>query len=341
MARDQGILVSLNPADGSPGPLIRDIRDNVRIVFLDTHWFLRGPSSSERAAFFDDLREAITSAGDRHVILTAHHPYQSAGPHGAIVPGLHAWGVGYLLRQAGALVQDLNSPAYSSLLDGMRRIFEEAERPPLLFVGGHDHSLQVLQRQVDSDPAYMLVSGAGSKISSIRTLPGMHYGAGRPGYMLLVLRTNGAIDLFVVAGAPQLLTCPEGEPEALESCMVQGENAFDIVYGQTLATAPDRPTRTPQVSSPEGREPREGDEEAPKEEVANISADNSPEPPAGGSSPGGVDKCCPQMKTSPRRIPISPFLRLPSRLARSTSGRIRWCPQAGHRTRRTSFRRSF
>ena len=110
-ARMAGRYVSLLPAAGDPGPAVRDLRRNVRIAFFDTHWFLQERSREQRAQFFDRLSKALTGSRDREVILVAHHPYESAGPHGEIVPGAQTLGIQYLLKESGALVQDLNSPA--------------------------------------------------------------------------------------------------------------------------------------------------------------------------------------------------------------------------------------
>ena len=154
-AREAGHFVSLLPAAGDPGPAIRDLRRNVRIAFFDTHWFLQERFPEQKAQFFDRLSKALTGSRDREVILVAHHPYQSAGPHGAIVPGYHTLGIAYLLKQSGALVQDLNSPPYDELLAGLRRTFEQTGKPPLIYAGGHDHSLQVLTGATDVRPAVL------------------------------------------------------------------------------------------------------------------------------------------------------------------------------------------
>lgn len=232
-ARQAGRFVSLLPAAGDPGPAFRDLRRNVRIVFFDTHWFLQERSREQRARFFERLSGALTGSGDREVILVAHHPYQSAGPHGAIIPGYHTLGIAYLLKEAGAMVQDLNSPPYDELLAGLRRTFAEARKPPLIYVGGHDHSLQVLTGATASDPRFVLVSGAASKVSSIQAGPGLVWGGEVPGYMMLVFRKDDGVDLFVVGGDKARLTCA-GSEEEIAQCMSEGTNAFEIVYSATL-----------------------------------------------------------------------------------------------------------
>lgn len=241
-ARARGHAVTFLPTAGSPGPDVRDLRRNVRVLFLDTHWFLQarpGPATEE---FFLRLRAAIEDAGDREVIVVSHHPYASAGPHGAILPGNHVGGVQYLLKKAGALVQDLNSPVYEEFLARIRGIFEETGRPPLVYAGGHDHSLQVMTGAADYDPRYTLVSGAGSKVSSIEMAPGLLWGGQRPGWMMMVFRKDDGVDLFVVAGDRSRLLC-SGDGDALADCMNLGTSAFDVVYSTALLGPSRRPIR--------------------------------------------------------------------------------------------------
>ena len=231
--RKAGRYVAMLPAPGDPGPVVRDLRRNVRIAFFDTHWFLQERSSAQHAQFFERLNKALNGSRDREVILVAHHPYYSAGPHGAIVPGYHTLGVAYVLKQAGALVQDLNSPPYDALLAGMRQTFEASRKPPLIYAGGHDHSLQVLTGADDADPRFVLVSGAGSKVSSLQMGPGLVWGEAEPGYMMLVFRKDDGVDLFVMAGDQQYLECA-GTDAAIAACMAAGRAAFKVVYSASL-----------------------------------------------------------------------------------------------------------
>lgn len=232
-ARVAGRHVSLLPTAGDPGPLSRDLRRNVRIAFIDTHWFLRERRASHRNEFFDRLKQTLDGARDREVILVAHHPYYSAGPHGAIVPGYHTLGIAYVLKKAGALIQDLNSPPYEHLLAGLRSTFDGSRKPPLIYAGGHDHSLQVLTGKGDFDPRFVLVSGAGSKVSSIQMGTGLAWGGEQPGYMMLVFRKDDGVDLFVVGGDRAHLQCA-GTDQQVARCMTDGVNAFEIVYSASL-----------------------------------------------------------------------------------------------------------
>ncbi|MBA2292245.1 MAG: hypothetical protein H0W15_07305 [Gemmatimonadales bacterium] len=239
-ARETGPLVALIPNAGDPGPIVRDLRRNVRVIFIDTHWFLQERSEAMHDQFFGRLRNAIDGARDREVIIVAHHPYFSAGPHGAVVPGYYSGGLDYILKRTGALVQDLNSPAYEGLLGKLRLAFAASERPPLVYAGGHDHSLQVLTGAADFDPRFNLVSGAGSKVSAIAMGPGLVWGGEQPGYMMLVFRKDDGVDLFVVGGDRQHLTCI-GTDDEIRKCRTEGVNAFEIMYSASLLGPSKRP----------------------------------------------------------------------------------------------------
>ena len=259
LAREQGPRVALLPSAGDPGPVVRDLRSNVRLVFMDSHWFLQNPPDSARVVFFDALQEALRTAGDREVVLLAHHPFATAGPHGVVAFSTSTFGLLYLLQRSGAIVQDLNSPAYGHFRDQMRLAFRETGRVPLVFAAGHDHSLQVLDGRQEGDPRHILVSGAASKLTSLGDTVGMRYGATRPGYMSLVFRKDDTVDLFVTAGRRGDLICPATPDDARVRCMTEAVDSFQIVYSETLSKA--RPVVTE-------------DEESDTSKVAADSAGN-------------------------------------------------------------------
>lgn len=237
MARAQGIPVELAPPAGDPGPIVRDIRENTRLLMLDTHLFLQEPSFAARLAFIAGIERAIREAEDRHVLIAAHHPYTSAGPHGEIVtPVTKALGIVYLLQKSGTLVQDLNSPIYSDLLSRMKTAFART-RPPLAFIAGHDHSLQVHAGLTAVDPQYIIVSGAGSKSTELTGADSLRFGTSRPGFISLIFRKQGAVDLFMIAGrdTETAKECPP--PEQDGNCLTEETEAFGVVFSERIAFA--------------------------------------------------------------------------------------------------------
>jgi hypothetical protein len=213
---------------------VRDLRQNVRLVFMDSHWFLREPTEAARTEFFEDLKETLKTAGDREVIMMTHHPFATAGPHGIAASSGRSFGYLYLLQKSGTLVQDLNSPAYGSFRDRMRLTFSETGEVPLVFAGGHDHSLQVLDGLRPGDPRNILVSGSASKVTTLGDTIGLRYGAERPGYMSLVFRKDDTVDLFVTAGDPGHLQCPASPEQERVDCMSAGVDSFQIAYSESL-----------------------------------------------------------------------------------------------------------
>jgi len=175
---------TLQPGGGCPGPSIVDIGTRVRLLLLDTQWWLHGaakpmdptsscPTDSEQEVV-DSLRSALQNAGARMTLVAAHHPLSSGGPHGGyfgwedhifplrlVVPWL--WlplpFVGSLYpsaRQHGLSSQDMSSRAYQRLITAFRLAF--SGRPPDLYAAGHEHNLEVI---AGGPVPLQLVSGGG------------------------------------------------------------------------------------------------------------------------------------------------------------------------------------
>lgn len=179
-----GGKVLLRPQGGCPGPSVVDIGSRLRLVLLDTQWWLhagpkpRDPNSDCGAdaepEIVDSLRAALTGGSGRLVVLAEHHPLRSGGSHGAhfdwkdhifplrlIKPWLWVplpW-IGSLYpaaRQQGISSQDIPSRPYQRLIAALRRAFVPA--PPALYAAGHEHNLQVL---TGGSARLELVSGGG------------------------------------------------------------------------------------------------------------------------------------------------------------------------------------
>jgi hypothetical protein len=159
-------------------------------VFIDTEWLLRRPESAcpDVEHVYAALEAELAAAADRRVILAAHHPMATGGPHGGNV-GAFAKGpfVYYLAVKAGLGVQDLASGRYADMLTGLRGAIRRSGVRPLAFAAGHDHSLQVIRRHGPGEPAFQLVSGSGSRTTPTDRVGGTRWAAGVHGYMRLEL----------------------------------------------------------------------------------------------------------------------------------------------------------
>jgi hypothetical protein len=172
------------PGGGCPGPSVVDLSRRLRLVLLDTQWWLHGgpkptePSSEcpadAESEIVDSLHAAVAGAEGRLVIVAAHHPLASGGVHGGhfgwkdhVFPlrNLAPWLwvplplVGSLypaIRGRGISRQDASSRVYRRMVGAFRRAFADA--PPALYAAGHEHNLEVIAQQ---GAPLELVSGGG------------------------------------------------------------------------------------------------------------------------------------------------------------------------------------
>ncbi|HET7274955.1 MAG TPA: metallophosphoesterase [Longimicrobiaceae bacterium] len=202
-----GDNVTYLPGGGCPGPKVVDVAESVRIIALDTQWWLhdgpkpRGPVSEcqfdTEEEVVDGIKTALEAAGNRVTIVVAHHPMVSGGEHG----GYFDWPAylfpPYLLaRRLGWFApQDVGSVQYMNMI----RHFQDAfrENPPTLFAGGHEHNLQILAGNVVK---YHLVSGAGiyGHLTPVRVIPATYYAREESGFMRLSVRKDGWARLAVM-----------------------------------------------------------------------------------------------------------------------------------------------
>jgi hypothetical protein len=178
------------PGRGCPGPAVLDVSDAVRLVGLDTQWWLQDQAPAQNArpsdstslcpansetAIVDSLRAALRSAGERAVVVVAHHFLVSGGPHGGhfgwedhVFPlrGVRHWlwvplpvigSIYPLARESGISNQDASSAAYRRMKAALDRAFSDV--PPLVYAAGHDHALQVI---TGTSARFEVLSGGGT-----------------------------------------------------------------------------------------------------------------------------------------------------------------------------------
>ncbi len=219
-----GALVEMLPKGGCPGPEVADLGQMVRLVLLDTEWWLHGgpkpqdPNSvcaaDSKHEVVDSLRATLGTAGARLVVVLAHHPLDSGGRHGGyfgwqdhIFPlrDISPWlwvplpiigSVYPAARQFGITSQDMSSSAYREMRDSLLAAF--TEHAPLVFAAGHEHNLQVLRG--DGVP-YVLVSGGGyyGNTTPVWMTQESLFAKAISGYMRVDFLSDGRVRLGVVA----------------------------------------------------------------------------------------------------------------------------------------------
>lgn len=192
------------PRGGCPGPEVVDVGDAVRLVVLDTQWWLHeGPrpatgqcTPGTETAVVDSVRGAIRAAGSRYVVVVGHHPAVTGGQHGGyfdwpsyLFP-FHPWA-----RQAGYFAnQDVSGEGYRRLIVSLDRAF--IGNPPLVYAAGHEHNLQIFRRGV---ARYQLVSGGGiyGHTTPVRAITGTQYARRASGFMRLSFLKDGRVRISV------------------------------------------------------------------------------------------------------------------------------------------------
>ncbi|NIV14118.1 MAG: hypothetical protein GWN62_23440, partial [Aliifodinibius sp.] len=177
----------LLPSAGCPGPVAIDSK-GIRIIALDSHWWFEDnlkPDTSCQQTSKDEvalkLKELVNDADARRVVVVAHHPLLTYGPHGGFydwkdhlfpLTNIAEWlwipmpiiGSLYPLTRAWLVRsdQDLSGAKNKAMVRALKEVLSTGE--VLIYAAGHEHTLQVLEGGQVVD--YLLVSGAGSEVKT-------------------------------------------------------------------------------------------------------------------------------------------------------------------------------
>ncbi len=220
---ESNALARVMPRDGCPGPAVLDLANTLRVIAIDSQWWLHpGPKPTTQSSgcatytdqmMLDSLGGALRGAGPREVIIAAHHPLRSGGRHGGsfgwkahLFPlrDAHDWlwiplpilGSLYpIARSAGIYLQDLNSGPYRRFRGAVDSVL--AEYYPLAYAAGHDHNLQVTQSE---SVQFLLVSGSGifGHTDPAFMIEGSVFARAEPGYMRVDAMQDGRVRLAVI-----------------------------------------------------------------------------------------------------------------------------------------------
>lgn len=203
-------LFGMEPRDGCPGPVVVDVGEVLRVIAIDTHWWLHpstkgGPgrcNPGTEDSVVDSLRVVLATAGDRRTVVVAHHPIISGGSHGGyfdwptyLFP-FHPWA-----RVAGLFArQDVTGREYRHMRSQLARAF--VVDTPTVYAAGHEHNLQVFRGSAERrDPAnYLVVSGAGiyGHTTATRRITGTRYVREASGYQRITFLRDGRARLSVM-----------------------------------------------------------------------------------------------------------------------------------------------
>ena len=190
----------LTPGDQSGGPREMEPAEGLRLVALDTAWWLLDPdeqpageaedqdvrSPSDVARIFEQI---LVDRDDDRVVVLAHHPLISRGPYaGYRVDPLS----GFVAQTLGTGTQDLSSPRYRQLRAGLGSLAAGHDR--LVWAASHDRILMTYLDVVNTLRQQVhLVSGTGGGEVATSGASGALAVASRPGYQRLVYYKNGRL----------------------------------------------------------------------------------------------------------------------------------------------------
>ncbi|MFK7833322.1 MAG: metallophosphoesterase [Winogradskyella sp.] len=194
---------SFLPENGCPIDKIH-ISDAIELIIIDTHWYITNwnnrPTINDdceiktRHKFLDEFSSLIKKARGKTTIVAMHHPMYTNGSHGgqfsfvSHMSPLPILGTlkNVLRTTTGVSHADLQNPMYNELKGRLVTIAQENEK--VVFVSGHEHSLQYLVE----DNLHQIVSGSGSKVSAVRNIGSGKFGYGTPGYAKLMVYKDGS-----------------------------------------------------------------------------------------------------------------------------------------------------
>lgn len=166
------------PENGLPGPETIMLNEKLRLIIIDTQWFLhyykkntKGSKAATQKRFYKELDSIIQFAvgHDEQVIVAAHHPVYTNGDHSKRREPLRflinytPFQVFGLLGVNRWLSQDIHQPRYKRMRKKLTAIFTKYP-DKITYVSGHDHNLQLIKK----DHVTYVVSGGGSKLSKLR-----------------------------------------------------------------------------------------------------------------------------------------------------------------------------
>ena len=80
------------PSDGCPGPEVLDLSPQLRLIVINTHWWLHPfdiPEAPDadcnnltKEEFIESLEETIEESVGRNILIVGHHPLTSSGVYG-------------------------------------------------------------------------------------------------------------------------------------------------------------------------------------------------------------------------------------------------------------------
>ena len=194
---------SFLPENGCPLEKI-EISDEIVLLIVDPEWYItkwdKHPNINDncdirtRERFWEEYGSEIKKARGKTTIVALHHPMYTNGPHGgqysfrshmSPLPVLGSL-KNLLLKTGGFSPADLMHNRYSEFKQRVVALSQENDK--VVFVSGHEHSLQYILQ----DNLVQIISGSGSKTTATKNVDGGQFSYGTPGFTRLDVYKDGS-----------------------------------------------------------------------------------------------------------------------------------------------------
>lgn len=201
------------PEKGCPGPYVKDIEDNIRIIAINSQWWLHPYRKREATdskcdnilplEIIGEIDDAIESAGNKRVLLLTHHPLVSGGVYGGnsnilgqLFPFSHNdpenktflpfFGTFYhCYRQNVGSNQDFSSIAYTEFIKSINTLLLKYQ--DVIVASAHEFDLQLLKLNSN----YQVISGGFLKNAQVSALDNTLFKSQKPGFVKLEFFDDG------------------------------------------------------------------------------------------------------------------------------------------------------
>jgi len=171
-------------------------RNGISLVFIDSMWLLKTNEENFQKAIHhlnSLLKSSVEQFPDNIILLAAHHPMETMGPHGGYYSRFGHQTYEAIVQLFSPNHQDISSEKYQKLIKHIKTTISPYQRT--IFAAGHDHSLQVFKDDTQSIPRYNLVSGAANtkKLTGVSHNKNTEFALSQEGFIEIDVLDNGAV----------------------------------------------------------------------------------------------------------------------------------------------------
>ncbi len=193
----------LFPRSGCLGPEVIDVGDHLRIIAINSPWFLQKKRPEEEDTdckllneheFWDELNDELADSDNRNVIVAVHHTPLSYGKYAGykllkkhFAPPI----IGSMIASFHQNVGGPNDLSNEHLKHFSKQLFSKTKQHPgLIITAAHEYDLQLLQK----DGNYYINSGALAKSEKVARGKETIFRSGKTGFVKLIFQENGQVD---------------------------------------------------------------------------------------------------------------------------------------------------